>query len=150
MIKEYKTIREIVGPLLMVDGVEGIKYEELVEIEMQNGDIRRGRVLEINGDKAMVQLFEGSAGINLRDSKVRFLAKPLTLGVSEDMIGRVFDGMGNPKDGGPSLIPLISSFSSGIKLDINGIAISPVARDYPSEFIQTGVSAIDGLNTLVR
>lgn len=143
MIKEYKTIREIVGPLLMVDGVEGIKYEELVEIEMQNGDIRRGRVLEINGDKAMVQLFEGSAGINLNDSKVRFLGKPLTLGVSEDMIGRVFDGMGNPKDGGPELIP-------DDKLDINGIAINPVARDYPSEFIQTGVSAIDGLNTLVR
>ena len=143
MIKEYRTIREIVGPLLMVDGVEGIKYEELVEIEMQDGDIRRGRVLEINGDKAMVQLFEGSSGINLRDSKVRFLAKPLTLGVSEDMIGRVFDGMGNPKDGGPDLIP-------EAKLDINGIAINPVARDYPSEFIQTGVSAIDGLNTLVR
>ncbi|MDO4671431.1 MAG: V-type ATP synthase subunit B, partial [Porphyromonadaceae bacterium] len=143
MIKEYRTIREIVGPLLMVDGVEGIKYEELVEIEMQDGNIRRGRVLEINGDKAMVQLFEGSSGINLRDSKVRFLAKPLTLGVSEDMIGRVFDGMGNPKDGGPDLIP-------EAKLDINGIAINPVARDYPSEFIQTGVSAIDGLNTLVR
>lgn len=143
MIKEYKTIREIVGPLLMVDGVEGIKYEELVEIEMQDGSIRRGRVLEINGDKAMVQLFEGSAGINLRDSKVRFLAKPLTLGVSEDMIGRVFNGMGNPNDGGPDLIP-------EKKLDINGIAINPVARDYPSEFIQTGVSAIDGLNTLVR
>ena len=143
MIKEYKTIREIVGPLLMVDGVEGIKYEELVEIEMQNGEIRRGRVLEVNGDKAMVQLFEGSSGINLKDSKVRFLAKPLTLSVSEDMIGRVFDGMGKPKDGGPDLIP-------EDKLDINGIAINPVARDYPSEFIQTGVSAIDGLNTLVR
>lgn len=143
MIKEYKTIREIVGPLLMVDGVEGIKYEELVEIEMQNGEIRRGRVLEVNGDRAMVQLFEGSSGINLKDSKVRFLAKPLTLSVSEDMIGRVFDGMGKPKDGGPDLIP-------EDKLDINGIAINPVARDYPSEFIQTGVSAIDGLNTLVR
>ena len=143
MIKEYKTIREIVGPLLMVDGVEGIKYEELVEIELQNGEIRRGRVLEVNSDKAMVQLFEGSSGINLKDSKVRFLAKPLTLSVSEDMIGRVFDGMGKPKDGGPDLIP-------EDKLDINGIAINPVARDYPSEFIQTGVSAIDGLNTLVR
>lgn len=143
MIKEYKTIREIVGPLLMVDGVEGIKYEELVEIEIQNGEIRRGRVLEVNGDKAMVQLFEGSSGINLKDSKVRFLAKPLTLSVSEYMIGRVFDGMGKPKDGGPDLIP-------EDKLDINGIAINPVARDYPSEFIQTGVSAIDGLNTLVR
>ncbi|WP_101773580.1 V-type ATP synthase subunit B [Peptostreptococcus faecalis] len=143
MIKEYKTIREIVGPLLMVDGVDNVKYEELVEIQMQSGEVRRGRVLEIDGDKALVQLFEGSAGINLRDSKVRFLTKPLTLGVSEDMIGRVFDGMGSPKDDGPELIP-------DDKLDINGVAINPVARDYPSEFIQTGVSAIDGLNTLVR
>lgn len=143
MLKEYKTIREIVGPLLMVDGVEGIKYEELVEIQMQDDTIRRGRVLEVNGDKAMVQLFEGSSGINLKDSKVRFLGKPLTLGVSEDMIGRVFNGMGNPIDDGPALI-------AEDKLDINGIAINPVARDFPSEFIQTGVSAIDGLNTLVR
>lgn len=143
MLKEYKTIREIVGPLLMVDGVEGVKYEELVEIEMQNGDLRRGRVLEINGDKAMVQLFEGSTGINLQDSKVRFLGRPLMLGVSEDMIGRVFNGMGQPIDDGPALI-------AEDKLDINGVAINPVARDYPSEFIQTGVSAIDGLNTLVR
>lgn len=143
MIKEYKTIREIVGPLLMVDKVEGIKYEELVEIEMQNGEVRRGRVLEVDGDKAMVQLFENSDGINLKDSKVRFWAKPLTFEVSEDMMGRFFDGMGNPKDGGPALIP-------DEKLYINGIAINPVARDYPSEFIQTGVSAIDGLNTLVR
>lgn len=143
MLKEYKTIREIVGPLLMVDGVEGVKYYELVEIAMQNGETRRGRVLEVNGDKAMVQLFEGSSGINLQDSKVRFLGKPLTLGVSEDMIGRVFNGMGQPIDGGPQLIP-------EAKLDIEGVAINPVARDYPSEFIQTGVSAIDGLNTLVR
>lgn len=143
MLKEYKTIREIVGPLMVVDDVEGVKYEELVDIEMQNGEKRRGRVLEINGSRAMVQLFEGSRGINLRDSKVRFLGKPLTLNVSEDMIGRVFDGMGNPADDGPKLIP-------EKKLDINGEAINPVARDYPSEFIQTGVSAIDGLNTLVR
>ncbi len=143
MIKEYKTIREIVTSLLIVDGVKGIKYEELVEVEMQNGEVRRGRVLEVDGDKAMIQLFEGASGINMRDSKVRFLAKPLTLSVSEDMVGRVFDGMGNPKDGGPELIP-------DAKLDINGMAINPVARDYPSEFIQTGISAIDGLNTLVR
>lgn len=143
MLKEYKTIREVVGPLLMVDGVSGVKYYELVEIAMQNGEIRRGRVLEVNGDKAMVQLFEGSTGINIKDSKVRFLGKPLTLGVSEDMIGRVFNGMGLPIDNGPELI-------AEKKLDIEGIAINPVSRDYPSEFIQTGVSAIDGLNTLVR
>ena len=143
MLKEYKTIKEVVGPLMMVEGVEGIKYEELVEIETQKGELRRGRVLEVNGDKAVVQLFENSAGINLKDSKVRFLGRPLSRGVSEDMIGRVFDGLGRPKDNGPKIIPEKT-------LDINGTAINPVARDYPSEFIQTGVSAIDGLNTLVR
>ena len=143
MLKEYRTVSEIVGPLMVVEGVEGIKYEELVEIETQNGELRRGRVLEVNGDKAVVQLFENSAGINLKDSKVRFLGRPLSLGVSEDMIGRVFDGLGRPKDNGPKIIPEKT-------LDINGTAINPVARDYPSEFIQTGVSAIDGLNTLVR
>ena len=143
MLKEYKTIKEVVGPLMMVEGVEGIKYEELVEIETQKGELRRGRVLEVNGDKAVIQLFENSAGINLKDSKVRFLGRPLSLGVSEDMIGRVFDGLGRPKDNGPKIIPEKT-------LDINGTAINPVARDYPSEFIQTGVSAIDGLNTLVR
>lgn len=143
MLKEYKTVREVVGPLMLVDEVEGIKYEELVEIRLRNGELRRGRVLEVQQGKALVQLFEGSAGINLASSKVRFLGKPLTLGVSEDMIGRVFNGMGQPKDKGPELIP-------EEKRDINGIAINPVARDYPSEFIQTGVSAIDGLNTLVR
>ncbi len=143
MLKEYMTVREVVGPLMIVDGVEGVKYEELVEIEIQTGEIRRGRVLEINGDKAMVQLFESSAGINLKGSKVRFLGRPLTLGVSEDMIGRVFDGLGRPKDNGPRIIP-------EKKADINGTPINPVSRDYPSEFIQTGISAIDGLNTLVR
>lgn len=143
MPKEYRTVREIVGPLMLVDEVEDIKFEELVEIETQTGELRRGRVLEVEEGKALVQLFEGSAGINLEGSKVRFLGKPLELGVSEDMIGRVFDGMGNPNDDGPELIP-------DERRDINGIAINPVARDYPSEFIQTGVSAIDGLNTLVR
>lgn len=143
MLKEYRTVAEVVGPLMVVEGVEGVKYEELVEIELQNGERRRGRVLEINGDRAMVQLFEGSSGINLRDTKVRFLGRPLELGVSEDMIGRIFDGLGRPKDGGPKIIP-------EKRLDINGVPINPVSRDYPSEFIQTGVSAIDGLNTLVR
>ena len=143
MLKEYKTITEVVGPLMVVEGVEGVKYEELVEVRLQNGEKRRGKVLEINGDKAMVQLFENSAGLNLKDSKVRFLGRPLSLGVSEDMIGRVFDGMGRPKDNGPKIIPEKT-------LDIEGIAINPVSRDYPSEFIQTGISAIDGLNTLVR
>ena len=143
MLKEYKSVQEIVGPLMIVEGVEGIKYEELVEIQTQTGEKRRGRVLEIDGDRAMVQLFEGSAGINLKNTTVRFLGKPLELGVSEDMIGRVFDGLGNPIDKGPKIIP-------EKRVDINGSPINPVSRDYPSEFIQTGISTIDGLNTLVR
>lgn len=143
MLKEYKTVREVVGPLMVVDGVEGVKLEELVEIELQTGEKRRGRVLEVNGDKAMIQLFEGSSGINLKNTSVRFLGKPLELGVSPDMIGRVFDGLGRPKDNGPKIIP-------EKKIDINGVPMNPVARDYPNEFIQTGISCIDGLNTLVR
>ncbi|KRQ87333.1 V-type sodium ATPase subunit B [Caloramator mitchellensis] len=143
MLKEYRTIREVAGPLMLVDEVEGALYDEIVEIETQSGEIRRGKVLEINGDKALIQLFESSAGINLMGSKVRFLGKTLELGVSIDMLGRVFDGLGRPKDGGPKIIP-------EKRLDINGNPLNPVARDYPSEFIQTGISAIDGLNTLVR
>lgn len=143
MLKEYKTVTEVVGPLMVVEGVEGVKYDELVEVELQTGEKRRGKVLEINGTKAMVQLFEGSTGINLKETKARFLGKPLELGVSKDMLGRIFDGMGNPIDNGPRII-------AEKRVDINGEAINPVSRDYPSEFIQTGISAIDGLNTLVR
>ncbi|NLN47688.1 MAG: V-type ATP synthase subunit B, partial [Clostridiales bacterium] len=143
MLKEYKTIKEVAGPLMLVEQVEGIKYDELVEIEMKSGEVRRGRVLEVNEDKALVQLFEGSQGLNITESKVRFLGHGLELGVSMDILGRVFDGLGRPKDGGPKIIP-------DKRLDINGNPINPAARDYPSEFIQTGVSAIDGLNTLVR
>lgn len=143
MIKEYRTVTEVVGPLMVVEGVEGVKYDELVEIELQTGEKRRGKVLEVNGSKAMIQIFEGSTGINLKGTKARFLGRPLEIGVSEDMLGRVFDGMGRANDKGPDIIP-------EKRLDINGEAINPVARDFPSEFIQTGVSAIDGLNTLVR
>ncbi|MDN5302445.1 MAG: V/A-type H+/Na+-transporting ATPase subunit [Thermoanaerobacteraceae bacterium] len=143
MLKEYRTAREIAGPLMLVENVEGVKYNELVEIETSEGEIRRGQVLEIDGDKALVQLFEGSTGLNINDCKVRFLGKSIELGVSIDMLGRVFDGFGRPKDNGPRIIP-------EKKLDINGSPINPTARDYPSEFIQTGISAIDGLNTLVR
>ncbi|MBP1045480.1 V-type ATP synthase subunit B [Enterococcus sp. BWM-S5] len=143
MIKEYRTINEVVGPLMIVEKVEGVKYEELIEVRMQNGEIRRGQVLEVNGDKAMVQIFEGTSGINIRDSKVRFLGHPLELGVSEDMVGRVFDGLGRPKDNGVDILP-------EKRVDINGEVINPVSRDYPDEFIQTGISAIDHLNTLVR
>ncbi|WP_291584335.1 V-type ATP synthase subunit B [Clostridium sp. UBA6640] len=143
MLKEYRTVAEVVGPLMVVEGVEGVKFDELVDIELQTGEKRRGKVLEINGSNAMVQLFEGSTGINLKGTKVKFLGRPLELGVSEDMLGRVFDGMGRPKDNGPKIIP-------EKRLDINGEPINPVARNFPSEFIQTGISAIDGLNTLVR
>lgn len=143
MIKEYRTISEVVGPLMAVDKVQGVKYEELIEVRMQNGEIRRGQVLEVQEDKAMVQIFEGTSGINMKDSAVRFLGHPLELAVSEDMIGRVFDGLGRPKDNGPEILP-------EKMLDINGEVINPMARDYPDEFIQTGISAIDHLNTLVR
>lgn len=143
MLKEYRTITEVVGPLMLVEHVEGAKYNELVEIEQANGEIRRGRVLEVDGDRALVQLFEGSHGLRIADSKARFLGRSIELGVSRDMLGRVFDGMGRPIDGGPEIIPKK-------RMDINGEPINPAARDYPSEFIQTGISAIDGLNTLVR
>lgn len=143
MIKEYRTISEVAGPLMLVRDVEGVTYQELGEIELANGEVRRCQVLEIDGSNAIVQLFENSAGINLAESKVRFLGRGMELAVSTDMLGRVFDGMGNPKDGGPAIIP-------DKRLDINGSPINPAARNYPSEFIQTGISAIDGLNTLVR
>ncbi|MBQ3221854.1 MAG: V-type ATP synthase subunit B [Clostridia bacterium] len=143
MFKEYKTIREVVGPLMVVEGVEGVKYNELVDIVNTNGEIRRGKVLEINRDKAVVQLFENSQGLQIAGAKARFLGHSQELAVSEDMLGRVFDGMGNPRDGGAPIIP-------EKKMDINGEPINPAARDYPNEFIQTGISAIDGLNTLVR
>ncbi|MDU2648376.1 ATP synthase subunit B [Anaerococcus sp. HMSC075B03] len=143
MLKEYKSVSEVVGPLMLVEDVSGVDYEELVDIELQTGERRRGRVIEIDENNAVVQLFEGSSGINLKSTSVRFLGRPLELGVSEDMIGRTFDGLGRPIDDGPSIIP-------EEKRDVNGVAINPVSRDYPSEFIQTGVSTIDGLNTLVR
>ncbi len=143
MPKEYRTIQEVAGPLMLIKGVEGVTYNELGEIELASGEKRRCRVLEINGDEAMVQLFENSAGINLSNSKVRFLGHGIELGVSEDMLGRVFDGLGHPKDGKPEIIP-------EKRMDVNGVPMNPAARNYPEEFIQTGVSAIDGLNTLVR
>lgn len=143
MRKEYRTIREVVGPLMLVEDVSGVKYDELVEIQQTNGETRRGRVLEVEDDRALLQLFEGSQGLRISDSKARFLGRSIELDVAPDMLGRVFDGMGKPKDGGPALIP-------EKKLDINGSPMNPTARDYPSEFIQTGISAIDGLNTLVR
>ncbi len=142
MPKEYKTIREVAGPLVLVSDVENVAYNELGEIILSNGEKKRCKVLEINGNNALVQLFENSAGINLSDSKVKFLGHTMELGVSEDMLGRVFDGLGNPKEDF-EIIP-------EKRLDVNGVPMNPVSRIYPEEFIQTGISSIDGLNTLVR
>lgn len=143
MIKEYKTIEEVAGPLMLIKSVEGVKYDELGEIVMPDGSLRRCRVLEINGSDVLVQLFESAAGINISESRVRFTGHGVRLAVSLDMMGRVFNGMGEPIDGGARIIP-------EKYCDINGTPINPAARYYPSEFIQTGISTIDGLNTLVR
>ena len=143
MLKEYRSIAEVAGPLMLVQNVEGVAFNELGEIELNNGEIRRCKVLEVDGSNALVQLFESAVGINLSSSKVRFLGRGMELPVSMDMLGRVFDGLGRPIDGGPEII-------ADARVDINGVPMNPAARDYPSEFIQTGISAIDGLNTLVR
>ena len=142
-LKRYLTISEVVGPLILVEDVSGIKYEELAEIELPSGEKQLGRVLEVNRDKALVQSFGGTTGVSVQGSSVRFLGKSIELGVSPDLLGRIFDGMGRPIDDGPKIIP-------DKNLNINGNPINPFARDYPSEFIQTGFSSIDGLNTLVR
>ena len=143
MNKEYKTIKEVVGPLMLIENVDGATYDELVQIKQANGDVRYGKVLEVNRDKALVQLFEPSEGLKISDARAKLLGHGVQLGVSADMLGRVFDGMGNPIDGGDKII-------AEKYMDINGLPMNPAARDFPSEFIQTGVSAIDGLNTLVR
>ncbi len=143
MPREYRTIEEVAGPLMMVRGVSGVTYNELGEIELANGEKRRCKVLEIDGSNALVQLFENAAGINPATSKVRFSGRAMELGVSPDMLSRVFDGLGRPIDNGPEILP-------EKRMDINGQPMNPVARNYPQEFIETGVSAIDGLNTLVR
>ena len=143
MIREYRTIEEVAGPLMLIKQIDGVKYDELGEIELDNGEIRRCRVLEVNGSNVLVQLFDNAAGLNLSTSKVRFSGHGVQLPVSQDMLGRVFNGMGEPIDDGPRIIPEKT-------LDINGTPINPAARMYPDEFIQTGISTIDGLNTLVR
>ena len=127
MIREYKTIQEIASPLMIVKNVEGVTYDELAEIELPNGEVRRCKVLEVEDDHAVVQLFESAQGINLAQSKVRFLGHPLQLGVSEDMLGRVFNGMGEPIDGGPAIL-------AEEHRDINGLPMNPAARAYPAEF----------------
>ncbi len=143
MFKEYKTIGEIYGPLIFVNNVDGVTYEELVEVELPTGEVKLGKVLEVNKDIAMLQLFGTSTGIDIHSTRIRFLGKGVELPVSIDILGRIFDGLGNPIDGGPNIIP-------DKMVDINGLPINPYARDYPKEFIQTGISVIDGLNTLVR
>lgn len=142
MPKEYKTIKEVSGPLVLADGIEEASYNELGEILLSDGEKKRCRVLEIDGKKALVQLFEDSTGINLSSSKVKFSGHTMELGVSEDMLGHVFDGLGNPKED----IEILPEK----RLDVNGAPMNPVSRLYPEEFIQTGISSIDGLNTLVR
>jgi len=142
-IREYTRVKELYGPLMLVEKVSDVSYEELVEIELSDGERRRGRVLEISSDAALVQLFERSVELGVEEARVRFLGRGIQLGVSEDVLGRVFDGWGRPRDGGTPIIPEKI-------LDIAGRPINPEARAYPVEFIQTGISAIDGLNTLSR
>ncbi len=143
MKREYTTIQEISGPLILVEGVTGVTYEELVEIKMASGELRRGKVLEIDRDKALVQMFEGTSGLDKQNTTVKFLGRSVQLPVSEEMLGRIYSGSGQVRDGGPEII-------AEKNLDINGLPINPTARDYPNDFIQTGISTIDGLNTLVR
>ncbi len=139
--KEYTTVKELSGPLMLVDKVSDVAYEELVEIELANGERRRGRVLEVSSEAALVQLFERASELGIKGVQVKFLGRGIELGVSEDILGRAFDGWGKPRDGGREIIP-------EKRLDIGGNPINPEARDYPVEFIQTGISAIDGLNTI--
>lgn len=141
--REYKTVSEISGPLMMVEGVEGVGYDEVVEIETSKGERKRGQVLEVEKDRAVVQVFEGTSGIDVADTRVRFTGSTIEFPVSMDLLGRVFSGRGEPIDDGPQIIP-------DNELDINGAPINPSGRDYPTDFIQTGVSSIDGMNTLVR
>ena len=143
MLKEYQTVSSIYGPLMLVDKVDQAKFGHIVDVELGDGSIRHGQVLQVENDKVLIQVFEGTEGIDVKNSTVRFLGKPLALDVSPDILGRVFDGLGNPKDGGPAIIP-------DMQMDINGNPINPYGRDYPNEFIQTGISTIDGLNPLVR
>lgn len=142
MLKEYKTTQEVSGPLLIVDGVQAVAYDELVDVELPSGERRRGKVLEVDGQRAVVQMFEGTSGLNVPDTKVRFQGDVLRLPVSGDLLGRMFSGSGKPIDGQPEIIP-------EEERDINGSAINPAARAYPDDFVQTGISTIDGMNTLV-
>ncbi|OWJ53870.1 V-type ATP synthase subunit B, partial [Pyrodictium delaneyi] len=141
VIREYENIREIRGPLVIVEGISDAAYDEIVEVELPSGERRRGRVLETARGYAVVQVFEGTTGVTAVGTKVRFLARTLEVKVSDEMLGRVFNGLGDPIDGGPPI-------TSGVWRDINGDPLNPATRAYPEDFIQTGVSAIDGMNTM--
>ncbi|MBN2373609.1 V-type ATP synthase subunit B [bacterium] len=143
MGKEYVGISKVAGPLLFIEGVKGVSFDELVEIRTRNNEIRHGRVLEVNRSFAMIEVFEGTVGLTISSTRVRFHGKPLQIPVSMDMLGRIFNGLGEPIDGGPP--PFYRE-----KRDVNGAPINPVVRDYPEDFIQTGISTIDCMNTLVR
>ncbi len=143
MQKAYQNIESIAGPILVVEGVEGVKYEELVEVKTQDGSVKMGKVLTIDGSRALVQMFESTQGLSTSGLEAKFLGKIATLGVSPDMLGRVFNGAGKPLDGGAEILP-------EKEIDISGQAINPYSRNFPSDFIQTGISTIDVMNTLVR
>ena len=142
-MKEYKTITEIAGPLVFVSDITGVSYNEIVEIMLPSGERRKGQVLDISEKMAVVQVFGPTTGISTSQTTVRFLGETMRLGLSSDMLGRAFTGLGEPRDKGPRIIPKE-------KVDITGLPINPYSRAMPSEFIQTGVSTIDGMNTLVR
>ena len=143
MIKEYTSVTNVIGPLIIVEGIENVSYGEIVEIKTASGEERLGQVLEIEKDKSVVQVFEGTTGIDTEKTKVRFISETMKLNVSSEMLGRIFNGLGRPIDNQPEIIP-------EKRLDVNGSPINPIRRDYPSEFIQTGLSSIDMMNTLVR
>ena len=143
MLKEYRTVSKIYGPLMLVESVDGAKYGHIVDIEIADGSIRHGQILQVERDKVLVQVFEGTEGINVDRSTVRFLGKPMELALSPEILGRVFNGTGRPKDDGPEIL-------AEKRMNINGNPINPYARNFPNEFIQTGISTIDGLNPLVR
>ena len=143
MLKEYKTVSSVAGPLMMVENVDGAKYGHIVDIELGDGSIRHGQILQVEGQSVLVQIFEGTQGVDIDGTKIRLLGKPSELSVSPDILGRVFSGVGKPIDDGPAIIP-------ESKMDVNGNPINPYSRNFPNEFIQTGISTIDGLNPLVR
>ncbi|HLC79473.1 MAG TPA: V-type ATP synthase subunit B [archaeon] len=143
MMKEYQTVTSIEGPLVFVDKVENVGYNEIVEVKLPNGEKRKGQVLEASKGKAVIQIFGSTTGLDVEKTKVKFLGETMKLGVSKEMLGRVFNGLGEPRDKG---MPIVAEK----KIDIIGAAINPVARNPPEDFIQTGISTIDGLNTLVR